>query len=1334
MDAWRGFSVRCIAFLLVPIAIATVGAASARAATTYTWTGAVNGNWSNAGNWSGGAVPTAGGNLVFPSGAATLATTNDLIAGTSFLSLKITGSGYTLAGNAISLAGNLTDSDTSGANAISLDIAIPASRTFAVTYAAETLTLSGTISGAGKLTKSGAGVLVLGGTNTFSGGFAQSAGTVSVSSDASFGTVPASPTAANLSLKSTLATTATFAINANRGIAYVGTMTIDVAPGTTLTYGGIATGTYAVTKANGGTLVLSGTNTNTGAIALTGGILSISADANLGAAPATAATMITFNGGNLDTTATFALAANRNMKFTQNATIDVAPGTTLTYGGIASGSGSSLTLPDTGTLLLTGTNTYTGDTAIAAGTLQLGSATALSGSSDVVVTGTLDLDGNSNTIGSLAGTGTVTNSAATAATLGTNKDSASTTFSGVIADGAGSVSLAKLGSGTLVLSGSNTYSGSTTVTTGTLAYGAVSALPSTTDVTVTGTAKLDLAGYSVTIGSLAGTGGVEDSGAAATLTTNGDNASTTFSGVAADLSGPLSLVKAGSGTLTLSGTNTYTGTTTVRSGTLQFGKANALSSSDVIANAALDVAGYAETLASLSGTGTVENSGTAVTLTVGADNGSTVFSGLIEDLSGVLSLKKTGTGTMTLSGNNTYSGSTTLAGGTLGISADANLGTAPATPQTMLTFSGGTLATTATVTLDANRNMSFTQNAVIDVAPATTLTYGGVASGSGKSLTLPDTGTLLLTGTNTYTGATAVAAGTLQFGSTSALSNGSDVVLTGTLDLYGNSNTIGSLAGTGTVTNSVAVAATLSTNKDGASTTFSGTIEDGAGGVSLEKVGTGTLVLTGTNTFSGTTTATSGVLQIGAAGTLPSTAAIVGNGGTFDINGFDTTIGSLSGTGKVDDSGTAATIAVTSDNSSSTYSGVIEDTAGPLSLIKSGSGTFTLAGVSTYAGTTTVATGTLQLGKANALSSSTDVIVTGTLDLGGFSDAIGSLAGSGTVENSGSAATLTANADNASTTFSGILEDLSGALSLTKSGTGSLTLTANNTYSGTTKIIGGTLYVDGTQPASSVTLAGGTLAGNGTAGPVDSSSSSGTLSPGNPVAVLTTGNINLTAGAPTFDIRINGATVGSSYSQLSTSGSIKVTGATLALSLGYVPANGQVFTIVDNTGASAVSGTFSGLPEGATLAVDGTDFTISYVGGSGNSITLTAGLPSIALVMGVSPIGGQNPGTDLSYTITFTNAGYTVASQVVVNDAVPHNTDFKVGSATASLGSTGLSDAITYSNDGGATYTYTPTSGGGGAQSGYDRTVTNVRWTLTGSLSKSAPNNSGSVGMTARIR
>ena len=140
-----------------------------------------------------------------------------------------------------------------------------------------------------------------------------------------------------------------------------------------------------------------------------------------------------------------------------------------------------------------------------------------------------------------------------------------------------------------------------------------------------------------------------------------------------------------------------------------------------------------------------------------------------------------------------------------------------------------------------------------------------------------------------------------------------------------------------------------------------------------------------------------------------------------------------------------------------------------------------------------------------------------------------------------------------------------------------------------------------------------------------------------------------------------------------------------------------------------------------------------------NSITITAipaPVPNVGLQKSVSPTSPAQliPGADLVYAIAFTNSGTASASSLVVTDPIPANTDFKVGSVTSSLGTTGLTVAVAYSNNGGSTWTYTPVSGGGGASSGYDRNVTNIKWTFTGSLSQTSPNNTGNVGFTSRIR
>src|SRR5215213_4630367 len=146
------------------------------------------------------------------------------------------------------------------------------------------------------------------------------------------------------------------------------------------------------------------------------------------------------------------------------------------------------------------------------------------------------------------------------------------------------------------------------------------------------------------------------------------------------------------------------------------------------------------------------------------------------------------------------------------------------------------------------------------------------------------------------------------------------------------------------------------------------------------------------------------------------------------------------------------------------------------------------------------------------------------------------------------------------------------------------------------------------------------------------------------------------------------------------------------------------------------------------------DATQTTADNSPASVGVTRTPPSIALAKSVSPTGTVLPGVDLTYTIAFSNGGGAPASSFVLLDPVPANTDFKVGSVTTTLGTTGLTVVVAYSNDSGATWTYTPASGAGGAPAGYDRTVTHVRWTFTGDLSQTSPNHAGSVAFGVRIR
>lgn len=208
------------------------------------------------------------------------------------------------------------------------------------------------------------------------------------------------------------------------------------------------------------------------------------------------------------------------------------------------------------------------------------------------------------------------------------------------------------------------------------------------------------------------------------------------------------------------------------------------------------------------------------------------------------------------------------------------------------------------------------------------------------------------------------------------------------------------------------------------------------------------------------------------------------------------------------------------------------------------------------------------------------------------------------------------------------------------------------------------------------------------------------------------------------------ATLGATCGAASGSGNSISTTANL-------PVGSSLTYTVSGTLSISASGTLTNTATIITPASGVSDPTdLSRTGAGNNSATdsdtITA-VPSVGLVKSVNPTGDQIPGTDLVYTITFTNSGGLAAQSLLIKDPIPNNTDFKVGSVTSSLGGTGLTVAVEYSNNGGTTYVYTPVSGGGGAAAGYDRNVTNIRWTFTGNLPIS-PNNTGSVSFTSRIK
>jgi autotransporter-associated beta strand protein len=277
---------------------------------------------------------------------------------------------------------------------------------------------------------------------------------------------------------------------------------------------------------------------------------------------------------------------------------------------------------------------------------------------------------------------------------------------------------------------------------------------------------------------------------------------------------------------------------------------------------------------------------------------------------------------------------------------------------------------------------------------------------------------------------------------------------------------------------------------------------------------------------------------------------------------------------------------------------------GPLTLVNNlGNDNLRLTVASAYTGATTVnGTARVRFDVNGAVPTGSALTVNGSA-LFMTSSTIGSLAGGGTVFMDGNN-TLTAGGDDTSTTFSGVYQNSGGSAALTKTGTGTLTLSGANTYTGATTVNVGTLAVNGSLVSPVTVQSGGTLGGTGTITNTVTVQSGGTLSPGTSPGIIDTGDLTLDSGS-TLTIEMNGPTVGTQYDQVNVTGTVDLGGATLNVVLGFIPSGGQVFTIINNDGVDPVMGTFAGLPEGATVTKGGSRFRISYVGGTGNDVTLT---------------------------------------------------------------------------------------------------------------------------------
>jgi autotransporter-associated beta strand protein len=902
------------------------------AAWAQTWDGGgSNNNWTTANNWNPNGAPVNDGtaDITF-SGNTRLRPNANGAKNINSLTFDSAAGAFVSGGSILTINGGGILSSATVAETINNNIVLGANQTWTVSDPASTLTVRGIVSGGSALNKAGDGTLTLSGANTYTGDTTVSAGTLLGNTTSLQGNIVDN---ANVTFNQTFSGT----------------------------YAGMLSGSGTLTKIGSGTVTLSGANTYSGGTTVSAGILQ--------------GVTTSLQGNILD---------NANVTFNQTAV--------GTYSGILSGTGS-LTKTGAGTLTLSGANTYTGGTTVSVGILQ-GDTTSLRGNIVDNANVTFNQAAAGTYTGILSGSGSLTKTGAGTLTLsGANTYTGGTTVSAGVLEGnttslqrnivnnanvtfnqaaagtytgimSGTGSLTKTGFGTLILSGANTYTGGTTVSAGTLQGNSTSLrgnildnanvtfnqtssgtyagiLSGTGSLTKIGSSTLTLTGANTYTGGTTVSAGILQGDTTSLQGDIVDNANVTFNQAAAGtysdvISGTGSLTKTGAGTLTLSGANTYSGGTTVLTGVLQGDTTSLQGNIANSANVTFDQAAAGTYSGVMSGSGNLTKTG-AGTLTLSGVNtysgGTTVSDGILQGdttslqrnifnnaevtfdqaatgtysdiMSGSGSLLKTGAGTLTLSGANTYTGGTTVSAGTL---------------------VGNTTSLRGDI-LD-NANVMFNQSS--------SGTYAGILSGTG-SLTKIGSGTLTLSGANTYSGGTTVSAGILQGDTTSLQGN----ILDNARVTF-NQTTTGTYAG----------------------------IISGTG--TLFKLGTGTVILSGANTYTGGTTVSAGVLQ----GDTTSLQRNIANSANVTFN----------------------------QDVDGTYSGVM---SGSGSLTKTGAGTVSITGANTYTGLTTIDAGRLAVDGSLAR----DVLVNPNGTLGGSGTIGRDVTNLGTVAAGNSIGTLTVNDD-----------------------------------------------------------------------------------------------------------------------------------------------------------------------------------------------------------------------------------------------------------------------------------------------------------------------------------
>jgi len=1123
------------------------------------------------------------------------------------------------------------------------------------------------------------------------------------------------------------------------------------------TLSGAITGTGSLVKDNStGTLTLSGSNTYTGGTTLSAGTLIIGNAGALGAGRftiagagtvAAAGTIVITNpvdgNSNFSIGGTGALTLGGTMTLNASRTITNNNITSATTFGAISGGGGSytttfsgdgstavtgiidtgsggLTKSGTGKLTLLGTNTYTGMTSINAGVLVFGKQTVING--DIANFTPANVTVESGAVMGLAlgnsgagyfdsaaidtvldathmGTSDSTTGMKGGAQIGldtTNVVGGVFTHATAIGDlsGGNSIGLAKLGAGTLALSGANAYTGGTAINAGSLSFLNTAAMPSTGAVTVEAGATLglgvkggDASYFSATdVDNLfAGTfvGSLSNVSANATSNVGIDTTAGDFVYVSSVPSSTRGLTKLGANTLTLSGDNAYTGGTTISNGTLQFAKLVSMPASGAVAvktgtTLLVNVGGPGEWTTDTNGNGTIggllaglggQSGGTVSysgNVTLGLETtGTQTYSGTIGNVGSSLSLSKSGSGTLVLSAGSDYSytGATTVNAGTLAVNSLSSNGF----KSTNITINnGGTVrldaadkvVDTAAITVNAGGTLDMNgfsetiaklqgSGNVTSTAAASTLilknggsyTFSGVISGDGLSLTYyQQDGTLTLSGQSTYGGATQVGAQsiyrtTVKLGANNALPSGTPVTVDGQGENYLD------LAGF----NQTIGLLTL------------GSYNGGARGQVINSTGSSTLTLTNGVSCDGHNNGNAGIYVT-----------------TVDLNGSTQTFSVPNGNAAID-------LDITS---------VIQN--GGLTMIGNvAAAALGLSGANTFSGQLTILKGMLAINTINnasaagPLGNSELAVILG----GSTSGQTGTLWYTGATAGSDKPFTMATTAGGigvfqvdsgaATLTLSGVI-DGSGAMS--KTGPGTLTLGGNNAYTGLTTVSAGWLVLSGSDNSAAT---GGMTINAGAAqfespGSINGTLRNVTVNSGGAVvfgAAFDAGNIP-TALSTRIVASSAGAIAADNYG--ATNFDFDTPGLTAA-SLGAVGSVTYTGTLTPNgTAGSAVYRLGGGggmLTMANANAVTGSGHSL-IVTGPGTVVLAAANNYTGGTTLNAGTLGVSNDNSIGSGTLTF-NGG------AISSDSATART---IANAVAFTGNGGLGDAV---NTGKLTFTNT---------------------------------------------